>query len=144
MARSKVDYIKVNYKSYEIEIELRNKITILTGLSATGKTKLLELIQAISDLDKTGIVETSQEIIPLGPRNIGPFLDNKIYLMDELKPNTATTFNKNIKQCKSKFVIVTRDTLYNLNYGAYDIYEIYKEKLAIKAKLKYKTGIEWG
>lgn len=139
MEENKSDYLKIKYKAYNIDIEIRNKVTLLQGLSASGKTKLVELINAINTLQNTDIIESSKTLIPINSNNIGPFANNYIYFLDEINSSTTLEFAKNIKLCNSKFVIINRDSLFNLNYGMEDIYNIVKEKGKIIAVKKYKN-----
>lgn len=139
MATNKVNFLRIRYKEYDVNLELRNKITILRGDSATGKTKLVELITAIDSLGRTDIIESSRDIIPLGPKNTGPFLDNKIYITDEVNSSTSVDFARNIKECNSNFIIINRDSLYSLNYGAFDIYDMVKLRGKITAFKRYEN-----
>lgn len=139
MAINKGNFLRIRYKEYDVNLELRNKITLLRGDSATGKTKLVELIAAIDSLGRTDIIESSRDIIPLGPKNTGPFLDNKIYITDEVNSSTSVDFARNIKECNSNFIIINRDSLYSLNYGALDIYAMTKVNGKIKAFKKYEN-----
>ena len=139
MATNKVNFLRIKYKEYDVNLELRNKITILRGDSATGKTKLVELITAIDSLGRTDIIESSRDIIPLGPKNTGPFLDNKIYITDEVNSSTSVDFARNIKECNSNFIIINRDSLYSLNYGAFDIYDMVKLRGKIIAFKRYEN-----
>lgn len=139
MAINKGNFLRIKYKEYDVNLNLRNKITILRGDSATGKTKLVELITAIDSLGRTDIIESSRDIIPLGPKNTGPFLDNKIYITDEVNSSTSVDFARNIKECNSNFIIINRDSLYSLNYGAFDIYDMVKLKGKITAFKRYEN-----
>lgn len=139
MVINKGNFLRIRYKEYDVNLELRNKITLLRGDSATGKTKLVELIAAIDSLGRTDIIESSRDIIPLGPKNTGPFLDNKIYITDEVNSSTSVDFARNIKECNSNFIIINRDSLYSLNYGAFDIYDMVKLKGKITAFKKYEN-----
>lgn len=139
MTKNKVNFLRIRYKEYDVNLKLRNKITVLRGDSATGKTKLVELITAIDSLGRTDIIESSRDIIPLGPKNTGPFLDNKIYITDEVNSSTSVDFARNIKECNSNFIIINRDSLYSLNYGAFDIYDMVKLRGKITAFKRYEN-----
>lgn len=120
--------IKIKSKLINYDLHFDNRINIIRGNSATGKSTLVRLIDdkrksKIDIQSNYNIVHLTSEIISLGIK----FDKNTVYIMDEndgIEDNLVTNI---INKSKNKFILITRDSnLENISYGIESIYEIHK------------------
>lgn len=123
-------FVQNNRLRYEFTIS-RN-ITIIRGDSATGKTTLLDLLNAYDmDGESSGILLKCDVpcVVVSGKRwkeNL-QFIHNSIVFIDECnKFIKSEDFATHVKGSDNYFVIVTRDDLPNLPYSVKEIYGIRK------------------
>lgn len=121
-------FVQNNRLRYEFTIS-RN-ITIIRGDSATGKTTLLDLLNAYDrDGDSSGVlVKCDVPCVVIGGQRWKEnlqFIHNSIVFIDECNRFIKSEdFAVRVKESDNYFVIVTRDDLPNLPYSVKEIYGI--------------------
>jgi len=121
-------FVQNNRLRYDFVIS-RN-ITIIRGDSATGKTTLLELLEAYDrDGDSSGVlVKCDVPCVVIGGSRWAEnlqFIHNSIVFIDECNRFVKSEdFAIHVKSSDNYFVIVTRDDLQNLPYSVKEIYGI--------------------
>ena len=121
-------FVQNNRLRYEFTI-FRN-ITIIRGDSATGKTTLLDLLNAYDrDGDSSGVlVKCEVPCVVIGGQRWEEnlqFIHNSIVFIDECNRFIKSEdFAVRVKESDNYFVIVTRDDLPNLPYSVKEIYGI--------------------
>ena len=121
-------FVQNNRLRYEFTI-LRN-ITIIRGDSATGKTTLLDLLNAYDrDGESSGVlVKCDVPCVVIGGQRWEEnlqFIHNSIVFIDECNRFIKSEdFAVRVKESDNYFVIVTRDDLPNLPYSVKEIYGI--------------------
>lgn len=107
------------------ELELNNRITVICGDSAQGKTMLVKFIE---------LVDKSTKLISNGDFNIRHINDdmilngyrlnsNDIYIMDEYDGINNLAISNIINNRKYNFILITRNT--TMSHISYDISDIY-------------------
>lgn len=123
-------FVQNNRLRYEFTIS-RN-ITIIRGDSATGKTTLLDLLNAYDrDGDSSGVLlKCDVPCVVVGGQRWEEnlqFIHNSIVFIDECNRFVKSEdFAICVKESDNYFVIVTRDDLPNLPYSVKEIYGIRK------------------
>lgn len=120
--------IKIKSKLINYDLEFEDKVNIIRGDSATGKSTLIRFLD--NEESSYATIESNYELFHLTAKMLEKNiqLDNKtVYIMDESdgvkNQIVIDTINKN----KYKFILIIRDTeLESLSYGINQIYEIYK------------------
>ena len=121
-------FVQNNRLRYEFTIS-RN-ITIIRGDSATGKTTLLDLLNAYDrDGESSGVlVKCDVPCVVIGGQRWEEnlqFIHNSIVFIDECNRFVKSEdFAVRVKESDNYFVIVTRDDLPNLPYSVKEIYGI--------------------
>lgn len=121
-------FVQNNRLRYEFTIS-RN-ITIIRGDSATGKTTLLDLLNAYDrDGESSGVlVKCDVPCVVIGGQRWEEnlqFIHNSIVFIDECNRFIKSEdFAVRVKESDNYFVIVTRDDLPNLPYSVKEIYGI--------------------
>ena len=121
-------FVQNNRLRYEFTIS-RN-ITIIRGDSATGKTTLLDLLNAYDrDGDSSGVLlKCDVPCVVVGGQRWEEnlqFIHNSIVFIDECNRFVKSEdFTICVKESDNYFVIVTRDDLPNLPYSVKEIYGI--------------------
>mgnify|MGYP004655334013 FL=1 len=112
------------------EFTISRNITIIRGDSATGKTTLLDLLNAYDrDGDSSGVlVKCEVPCVVIGGQRWEEnlqFIHNSIVFIDECNRFIKSEdFAVRVKESDNYFVIVTRDDLPNLPYSVKEIYGI--------------------
>lgn len=118
--------VKNNRLYFELEIE--EKITIIRGDSATGKTTLIDMIwQARHYEDSSGIELISEVPCKVLYRDnwkwsVEEAADTIFFIDDGNVFVTTEEFADAVKRSDSYFVIVIRENLYHLPYSTDEIY----------------------
>lgn len=124
-------HIIVQNNRLRYELDIRRNITIIRGDSATGKTKLIELLeQAAAFGDGSGVeVFCERPCKTLGGQDWNLVLPNIheeiIFLDEENKFIKSQEFAAAVKASDDYFVIITREDLPNLPYSVEEIYGIH-------------------
>ncbi len=118
--------VKNNRLHYEFEI--KRNISIIKGDSATGKTTLIDMIRQVQTLGNASGIELSCDV----PCRVLEGNDWKIILantnghiifIDEENSFINTEeFAKEVENSDNYFVLITRESLYNLPYSVEEIY----------------------
>lgn len=119
--------IKVSSKLINYNLEFEDKVNIIRGDSATGKSTLVRFLD--NEESNHATIESNYELFHLTSKMLEKNIqldDKTVYLMDESdgvkNQIVIDTINKN----KYKFILIIRDVeLENLSYGIDQIYEIY-------------------
>ena len=124
-------HVIVQNNKLRYEFDIRRNITIIRGDSATGKTTLIDLIQAASVMgDESGIfLQCDRPVRVLGAADweiVLPQLhENIIFIDEENRFITSQTFADAVKNSDNYFVLITREDLPNLPYSVDEIYGIH-------------------
>ena len=124
-------HIVVQNNKLRYELDIRRNITIIRGDSATGKTKLMNLLEQAAALGEGSGVEVFCErpCRTLGGRDWNYVLPNIheqiIFLDEENKFIKSQEFAIAVKASDNYFVIVTREDLPNLPYSVDEVYGIH-------------------
>ena len=124
-------HIVVQNNKLRYELNIRRNITIIRGDSATGKAKLIDLIEQAATLGEGSGVEVLCECPcrTLGGNDWNLLLPNIhgqiIFLDEENRFVKSQEFAAAVKDSDNYFVIVTREDLPNLPYSVDEIYGIH-------------------
>ena len=118
--------IKSSNLNYELKIE--NKLTIITGLSATGKTTLINLINEYNSENNVAEVDSELPMYIINSNiweNPELFRDKAFYFIDEDMEFLKTPkFFKNVMNSNGYFIVVGRNPEIFINYSVDSIYEL--------------------
>lgn len=124
-------HIVVQNNKLRYELDIRRNITVIRGDSATGKTKLISLLEQAAAFGEGSGVEVFCErpCRTLGGNDWNIILPNIheqiIFLDEENKFIKSQEFAAAVKASDNYFVIVTREDLPNLPYSVEEIYGIH-------------------
>ncbi|MDE7298000.1 MAG: translation initiation factor 2 [Lachnospiraceae bacterium] len=124
-------HIVVQNKRLRYELNIRRNITVIRGDSATGKTKLIDLLGQASALGEGSGVEVLCErpCRTLGGKDwdlVLPGIHEQIIFLDEEnKFVKSQEFAAAVKASDNYFVIITREDLPNLPYSVDEIYGLH-------------------
>ena len=122
--------VVVKNRRIQYKFTISRNITILKGDSATGKTTLIDIIQAYqNDSASSGVSITSTcPCVVLTSNNWElnlSAINNSIVFIDEGNPFVnSKDFAKAAKTSTNYYVIATRNNLFNLPYSVTEIYGI--------------------
>ena len=122
--------IIVKNRRIQYKFTIKRNITILKGDSATGKTTLIEMIEAYEqNKENSGVsINCEKECVVLTSLNWELILNNihnSIVFIDEGEPFIKSKdFARVVKSSDNYYVIVTRSSLFNLPYSVEEIYGI--------------------
>lgn len=120
--------VKNNVLHYQFEI--RRNITIIKGDSATGKTKLIDMIRDYSENGELSgmTLKCERQCIVLEGQLWETIIENvhdSIMFIDDTSYFVKTDeFANAVKQSDNYYVIVTREALPNLTYSVEEVYGI--------------------
>ena len=122
--------VVVQNRRIQYKFTINRNITILKGDSATGKTTLIEMIQAFQqNKESSGIsLSCKKPCVVLDSNNWQLILQNtkeSIVFIDEGNPFvTSKDFADAVKNSTNYYVIATRNNLFNLPYSIQEVYGI--------------------
>ena len=122
--------IIVKNRRVQYKFTINRNITILKGDSATGKTTLIEMIQAYQQNQESSGISLSckKPCVVLDSNNWQLILQNtkeSIVFIDEGNPFiTSKDFADAVKNSTNYYVIATRNNLFNLPYSIQEVYGI--------------------
>ena len=122
--------IIVKNRRIQYKFTIKRNITILKGDSATGKTTLIEMIEAYEqNKENSGVsINCEKKCVVLTSLNWELILNNihnSIVFIDEGEPFIKSKdFARVVKSSDNYYVIVTRSSLFNLPYSVEEIYGI--------------------
>ena len=120
----------VKNRRIQYKFTINRNITILKGDSATGKTTLIEMIQAFqtNQMNSGVLLSCKRPCIVLDSNNWQLILQNtkdSIVFIDEGNPFvTSKDFADAVKNSTNYYVIATRNNLFNLPYSIQEVYGI--------------------
>ncbi len=124
-------HIIIQNKRIKFEFDVKRNITIIRGDSATGKTTLMNLVEAYERLgDESGItVSCSKKCKTLNNSNWESVIEQSkeciIFIDEETKVIKSEDFARKIKDSDNYYVIITRENLPNLPYSVEEVYGIH-------------------
>ncbi len=124
--------ISVKNRFISFNFTLERNVTILTGDSGTGKTKLINMVRDFSELGKSSGVtlKCDKPCLVLEGRNWETDLENtheSIIFVEESTPFlTSYDFARRIKNSDNYYVLVTREPLPQIPYSIDSIKQIRK------------------
>lgn len=132
--------LEIKGKRINYLLEIQDRITIIRGDSATGKTTMAKIIsQQLRGINNGFEINTDFNLKEVLKNNIEyPDLDpNSLYLLDEGSLETSNQFANFVNKSRSHFIIISRDRMPNIIYSFESIYEFYNDNGIIKLKHKY-------
>lgn len=135
--------VNIQNKRIRYQFTIKRNITIIRGDSATGKTKLLEMIEAFSREGRSSGVELKCDV-PCVVLHGGDwkqrldYIHNSLVFIDECNSFIRQeAFASEVKYSDNYFILVTRDDLPNLSYSVEEIYGIRLSKQYAGLKQTY-------
>lgn len=129
-------------KTIQYDLDIKNRLTILKGNSASGKSILTKMIDAHS-VDKSIIINSDIPIrhLTYSSLELNPDLSSDVvYILDEYDGVDTKLASKYINNRNYKFILITRYEINHLiNYSTDDIYELYKSGKIIKNRKLYSN-----
>lgn len=127
-------YLKIDYGYIKYNIKIETKLTIVSDLSATGKTTLINILKGSMGANTPIKVESNIDysIIDDNTWNLDKKLkNNRLYLLDEdFSYRNTKDFLNMIKKTNSYFLVIGREPSLNINYSTDSIY-----------RFKYENGV---
>lgn len=133
--------LEIKGKRINYLLEIQDRITIIRGDSATGKTTMVKIIsQQLRGINNGFTINTDFNLKEVVIDNIEyPDLDhNNLYLLDEGSLETSNEFANFVNKSRSHFIIISRDRLPKIIYSFESIYEFYNDDGITKLRHKYK------
>lgn len=124
-------HIVVQNNKLRYDLDVRRNITVIRGDSATGKTRLIALVEQAAALGEGSGVEVRCErpCRTLGGNDWNLVLPNLhgqiIFLDEESRFVKSQEFAEAVRASDNYFVIITREDLPNLPYSVDEIYGIH-------------------
>lgn len=145
--------IVISTKRLKYKFELKSKITILTGDSATGKSSLYNVLQQLEIVPEGGSIESSVPIRII-PKAFGRDSSYITYINDN--PNTILVIDESFHAFKTKefcsvlkeancyFILITRKMFEMLSYRPEDIFIVKMNKLGENTfEPLYTKGVDY-
>lgn len=127
-------------KTIQYDLDIKNRLTILKGDSASGKSILTKMIDAHS-VDKSIIINSDIPIrhLTYSTLELDPDLSSDVvYILDEYDGVDTKLASKYINNRNYKFILISRYEINPfINYSTDDIYELYKSGKIIKNRKLY-------
>lgn len=133
--------LEIKGKRINYLLEIQDRITIIRGDSATGKTTMVKIIsQQLRGINNGFEINTSFYLKEVLVDNIAlPDLNyNNLYILDEGTLEASNQFANFVNKSRSHFIIISRDRLPNVLYSFESIYEFYNDNGITKLKRKYE------
>lgn len=125
-----IHQVIVQNRRVQYKFTLTRNITILQGDSATGKTKMIEMVAAYQqDGGNSGVtVSCDKECVVLSGSYwmtiLSSIKDSIVFIDEGEQFVTSTEFAKAVQESDNYYVIATRSSLLNLTYSAKEVYGI--------------------
>ena len=126
------------------EFEIKRNITIIKGDSATGKTTLINMIRQYANLGTSSGIDVACDVPcrtlegadwQLILQNISGYI---LFIDEENAFIRTEQFASIVRNSDNYFVIITRESLYNLPYSVEEIYGIHSSGKYQNTKLVYQ------
>ena len=139
--------IKIQIKNRHITFNftLERNVTILTGDSGTGKTKLINMVRNYSELgEQSGVIlKCSKPCLVLSNANWETILENThesiVFVEESTQFLSSYEFAKAIQGSDNYYVLVTREPLAQIPYSIDAIRKIHKNGAKPKFEKIYKN-----
>ena len=126
--------ITIQDKRIRYDFSVKRNITVIKGDSATGKTQLIEMLAAYSAdgensgielaCDKKCVVLTKERWV----ENLRMIKDSIVFIDEGSLFVTSHDFARELDGSDNYYVLITRDSLFNLPYSVNEIYGIRKSQ----------------
>ena len=125
-------HVKVSNRKVHFSFDITRNITVIRGDSATGKTTLINLLSEYENFGKQSgvtlvcdkrcrvLTEVDWEI------RLQNMKDSIIFIDEGNRFIKSTDFARCVRESDNYYVIITRESLYNLPYSVEEIYEMRK------------------
>lgn len=125
-------HVKVSNRNVHFSFDITRNITVIRGDSATGKTTLINLLSEYENFGKQSgvtlvcdkrcrvLTEADWEI------RLQNMKDSIIFIDEGNRFIKSTDFARYVRESDNYYVIITRESLYNLPYSVEEIYEMRK------------------
>jgi hypothetical protein len=135
--------IEVISKKVRYNLTIERNINILRGDSATGKTKLIEMILYSHRKDSPYTVNCEKQVYAFTDLNFDEnidfnsdrYKDTIIFMDEEIDYIKTKEFASKVKKADCYFVLVTREKLCTLPYSCNAIYELHENKILSHSKV---------
>ena len=124
-----IQRVRVSNRDVSYEFELKRKITVINGNSATGKSTLISLIAdakenrgAILDCGYPCRVLSNMEEWDLILQNIH---ESIVFIEEDFNYFKSDLFAEIVKNSSNYYVLICRDSIPSLAYSYKEIYEIH-------------------
>ena len=130
--------IKISNQRVHFNFDVSRNITVIRGDSATGKTTLINMLLDYEEQGKqSGVtVKCDKPCRVLTAKDWEIRLENikdSIVFIDEgNKFIKSTDFARAVRNSDNYYVIITRESLYNLPYSVEEIYEMHSKRHSVK------------
>lgn len=125
-------HVKVSNRNVHFSFDITRNITVIRGDSATGKTTLINLLSEYENFGKQSgvtlvcdkrcrvLTEADWEI------RLQNMKDSIVFIDEGNRFIKSTDFARCVRESDNYYVIITRESLYNLPYSVEEIYEMRK------------------
>lgn len=148
--------IEIEAGDKRIYIPINNKVTIITGDSATGKTKMVKLLQSIKAIPslavKSSINIETLEIIDCADREELDLMmsmsnaENRIFIMDKydalVNRNDIQKLVEFIQKTKSLFIIIAHNDVPKCGYNHASILYMEHDGYTFEAKRYFQRACD--
>lgn len=152
--------IRIENRRIVYQFTIRRNITVIRGNSATGKTTLIEMLQNYErDGEESGIrLRCQKNCVVLTDlrwkENLKAVHDSIVFIDEDYHFIRSRDFAAAVQESDNYYVLITRDSLFNLPYSADEIYGIhvsgkysdlrktYNEFFHIYGRLPYRADTE--
>lgn len=124
-------HIVIQNSRIKFEFDIKRNITIIRGDSATGKTTLIQMLEAYVRLgEESGITVTCSVPCRTFDNSNWDYItsvynENILFADEDTSIIKTEEFARTVKGNKNYFVLVTRENLPNLPYSVDEIYGIH-------------------
>lgn len=124
-------HIIIQNRRIKFELEIKRNITIIRGDSATGKTTLMNLIEANERLgEESGVsISCERKCKTINNSNWENVINQSseciIFADEDIKSVKSREFAEKLKYSNNYYVIITREKLPNLPYSVEEVYGIH-------------------
>lgn len=135
--------LKLKYKNFRLHLEFHNKITVITGDSATGKSTIVHSMFDYTNNIKYKLSDPSFDCMMINDqrRVIDDLSHNRqkmIYMIDEFRIRITKEVIEAIRQCVGCYIIfICRSNISALNYSADALLKLKTDKNGITRGEKY-------
>ena len=125
-------HVKVSNRNVHFSFDITRNITVIRGDSATGKTTMINLLTEYENFGRQSgvtlvcdkrcrvLTEADWEI------RLQNMKDSIIFIDEGNRFIKSTDFARCVRESDNYYVIITRESLYNLPYSVEEIYEMRK------------------